>query len=136
AQVVEEQSGLAMFSALSVFTMLLVAIFVFANRSPETGWERVRPGEAERTMTELDDAATSLARRFRLSPREVEVLFLLAKGRNRSYIAHELAIGDETVKSHVKSLYRKMGLHSQQELIDLVEAEVGFGRVGIGGDAL
>ena len=51
------------------------------------------------------------------------MFFLLAKGHTRAHIASELSIGDETVKSHVKSLYRKMGLHSQQELIDLVEQE-------------
>ena len=48
---------------------------------------------------------------------------LLAKGRNRAYISEELVIGDETVKSHVKSIYRKVDVHSQQSLIDLIEAE-------------
>jgi DNA-binding NarL/FixJ family response regulator len=51
------------------------------------------------------------------------VFFLLAKGRNRAYIREELVIGDETVKSHVKSIYRKTDVHSQQELIDLLERE-------------
>ena len=51
------------------------------------------------------------------------MLFLLAKGRNRAYISEELVIGDETVKSHVKSIYRKVDVHSQQSLIDLIEAE-------------
>ena len=53
------------------------------------------------------------------------MLFLLAKGRNRAYISEELVIGDETVKSHVKSIYRKTDVHSQQELIDLLERESG-----------
>ena len=46
-------------------------------------------------------------------------------GRNRAYIREELVIGDETVKSHVKSIYRKTDVHSQQELIDLLERESG-----------
>ena len=54
-----------------------------------------------------------------------QVFFLLAKGRNRAYIREELVIGDETVKSHVKSIYRKADVHSQQELIDLLERESG-----------
>lgn len=116
---------LAMFSACAIFVMLLVAIFVFGNQTPETGWGFVKPAEASGALSEPDGTATRLARRFRLSPREAEVFFLLAKGRNRAYIAHELSIGDETVKSHVKSLYRKMDVHSQQELIDLVEDQVG-----------
>ena len=58
---------------------------------------------------------------------EIEVLFLLAKGRNRAYIREELVIGDETVKSHIKSIYRKADVHSQQELIDLLERESSAG---------
>ena len=54
------------------------------------------------------------------NPRE-PINILLAKGRNRAYIREELVIGDETVKSHVKSIYRKTDVHSQQELIDIVE---------------
>ena len=73
--------------------------------------------------TDFEKAGTRIARRCRLSPREIEVLFLLAKGRNRAYISEELVIGDETVKSHVKSIYRKVDVHSQQSLIDLIEAE-------------
>ena len=41
------------------------------------------------------------------------------------YKRQELVIGDETVKSHVKSIYRKTDVHSQQELIDLLERESG-----------
>lgn len=113
----------AMLSAIIVFAILLVALFVFGTKTVESGWGFLKPVEVQGANTDFDDAATRLARRFKLSPREVEVFFLLAKGRNRAYVAHELAIGDETVKSHVKSLYRKMDLHSQQELIDLVESE-------------
>ena len=55
------------------------------------------------------------------------MFFLLAKGRNRAYIREELVIGDETVKSHIKSIYRKADVHSQQELIDLLERESSAG---------
>ena len=40
----------------------------------------------------------AVADTFLLSRKETEVLFLLAKGRNRAYIREELVIGDETVK--------------------------------------
>ena len=51
------------------------------------------------------------------------MFFLLSKGRNRAHIKEELVISDETVKSHVKNIYRKTDVHSQQELIDLIEGE-------------
>lgn len=120
---IHDELGRAMLSAVIVFAILLVVLFVFGNKTAETGWGFVRPAEAEGPISAFDDAVSRLARRYRLSPREVEVLFLLARGRNRSFIAAELTIGDETVKSHIKSVYRKMDLHSQQDVIDLVESE-------------
>ena len=34
----------------------------------------------------------------------------------------ELTITEETVKSHISNIYRKLGVHTQQELLDKVEA--------------
>ena len=114
----------AMFSAAAIFIMLLVALFVFGNKTVDTGWGFVRPADAEPSRSPFDEAIERLARARRLTPRETEVFLLLAKGRNRSYIARELVIGDETVKSHIKCLYRKLDVHSQQELIDLLESQI------------
>lgn len=117
--------SLSMLSALVIFVILLVSLFVFGNRSASTGWGFVRPMEEAATANEttLDAACESLARRYRLTSREQDVFLLLARGRNRAFICEELIIGDETVKSHVKAIYRKFDVHSQQELIDLVEEE-------------
>ena len=43
-----------------------------------------------------------------LTPRENEVLLLLAKGMNREEIAAKLFISPETVKMHLKNLYKKL----------------------------
>lgn len=56
-----------------------------------------------------------------LTPRETEVLCFMAKGRNAKYIASQLYISERTVKTHGYHIYQKLGIHSQQELIDLVE---------------
>ena len=118
--------SLAMLAALVIFLILLVSLFVFGNRSASTGWGFVRPMEEEARPaagTGLDEACEALARRHRLTSREQDVFQLLARGRNRAFIRKELVIGDETVKSHVKAVYRKFEVHSQQELINLVEEE-------------
>lgn len=60
---------------------------------------------------------------FDLTPREGEILFYLAKGRNAKYIADQLYVAERTVKTHTYHIYQKMGIHSQQELIDIVENE-------------
>lgn len=61
--------------------------------------------------------------RYGLSPRERDVFFLLAKGRNAKFIQEELCISASTVKTHIYRIYRKMGINSQQLLIDTVDEE-------------
>ena len=56
-----------------------------------------------------------------LSPRESEVLVLMAKGRNAEYIQNALTISNYTARTHIANVYRKCDVHSLQELIDKVE---------------
>lgn len=55
-----------------------------------------------------------------LTPRETEVLGLLARGRSVPYIRDALCISRQTAATHAKRIYAKLGVHSKQELIDLV----------------
>ncbi len=77
-----------------------------------------------------------VAHRFGLTERQEEVLYLLAKGRNTAYIQEELVISPHTVKAHTYAIYKKLDLHSQQELIDLVEAAGRMAGEDAGKDAL
>ena len=43
------------------------------------------------------------------------------RGRTGAYIAETLVISENTARGHVRRLYTKLGVHSRQELIDLVE---------------
>jgi NarL family two-component system response regulator LiaR len=48
-----------------------------------------------------------------LSPREREVLQLIARGHSNRQIARDLAIGEQTVKTHVSSILTKLGLQDR-----------------------
>jgi two-component system nitrate/nitrite response regulator NarL len=50
-----------------------------------------------------------------LTPREAEILCLLAEGQSNKVIARNLGISDGTVKLHVKAILRKLGVHSRVE---------------------
>ena len=63
----------------------------------------------------------ALADEFGLTEREGEIFAMLARGRNARFIMEEFVLSRNTVKSHIKHIYAKLGVHSQQELIDLVE---------------
>ncbi len=51
-----------------------------------------------------------------LTPREAAVLELLQGGRSNGEIAVQLCIGVETVRTHARSIYRKLGVRSRREL--------------------
>ena len=54
-----------------------------------------------------------------LTPREAEVLELLQDGASNAQIAHQLSIGVETVRTHARHIYRKLGISSRRELARL-----------------
>ncbi len=56
-----------------------------------------------------------------LTDREWEVLDLLASGGNTDAIARTLVLSTETVRSHLKNLYRKLGVRSRTEAVEAAE---------------
>jgi DNA-binding NarL/FixJ family response regulator len=52
-----------------------------------------------------------------LSRREAEVLPLLQQGRSNAQIALALQVGVETVRTHARNIYRKLGVSSRRELV-------------------
>jgi two-component system NarL family response regulator len=79
----------------------------------------IREVHAGRTFLPLAVAA-KLAERLpgeELTPRELEVLRLLAAGKPNKLIGADLAITEVTVKSHVQSLFRKLNVLSRTEAI-------------------
>lgn len=65
-------------------------------------------------------ARASLPELDRLSPRETEVLEHLLNGHRVTSIATELSVSEHTVRNHLKSMFRKLSVHSQAELVGLV----------------
>ena len=54
-----------------------------------------------------------------LTPREIEVLELLAEGRSNKSIAERLGISDQTVKFHLASILGKLGASTRTEAVRL-----------------
>lgn len=55
--------------------------------------------------------------RFGLTHRESEVLELMVRGLSNRSIAAELVLGEETIKSHARSMYRKLGVADRSQAI-------------------
>lgn len=71
---------------------------------------------------ERPDAESELAQAYDLTAREREVLARLARGLSITEMASDLSISENTVKTHVKRIYGKLGVHSKQEVIDLAQS--------------
>jgi len=69
-----------------------------------------------RSATGEDMGRSALPGAELLTPREAEVLELLCDGATNAEIAHALSIGIETVRTHARSIYRKLGIGSRREL--------------------
>lgn len=54
-----------------------------------------------------------------LTAREKEVLLLLLSGRNNPYIREKLNISNNTLKTHLRNIYHKLGVGNRQELLSL-----------------
>lgn len=102
--------------------MLAASLFMMSNRNLRTGWGLAKPDESEDGVGKGNEfAIQEIAADSALTKREVSILKHLSTGKNRKTISKELCISEETVKSHIRNIYKKVDIHSQQELLKLLE---------------
>ena len=103
--------------SLCVLTLYLVAMLIASIR-------QTYHLQAERQTAQfgVERACGRIAERYALSPRETEILAFLAHGRGAPYVGEKLCISPETVRTHTKRIYDKCGVHTKEELLDLIEA--------------
>ncbi len=81
--------------------------------------------DSERKGGRFVQRCQAIADHYLLTKKETEVLFLLAKGRNAAAIQEHLVVSENTVRTHMRHIYRKLDVHTQQEIIDLVDGKRG-----------
>lgn len=70
----------------------------------------------------LDERIARIAREVSLSPRETEIIGYVGRGHSSVFVAKTLLISESTVYSHVRNAYRKIGVTTREELIQLLNA--------------
>lgn len=116
--------GLASLSAIMIFALMLCALFATSSQNIRTGWGMVHPSETDSDTSSFDHCCQIIAKENNLTVREMEVFTYLAKGFPRKYICEKLVIADGTVKTHIRSIYQKLNIHSRQEAMKLVESSM------------
>lgn len=114
--------GVVASSPVVAALICLVALSGIAAPQSEPADEQtalpVGPDALERSLME---GCRRLRGKCGLSDRETEIAFLIARGYSRPYIREKLFISKNTVATHIRHIYGKLGIHSKEELIDLVE---------------
>ncbi len=82
-----------------------------AIKAAANGQVQLSPKAAARLMREVRAPDSPEA----LTERETEVLRLLAQGRSNKEIAHDLTIGEKTVKTHVSNILSKLNVPSRTQ---------------------
>ena len=118
------------FTPAQLLASVEVALGAPGSGSPELERARAALASIAQTLEEIGFAMPtepSEGMRLRavpglesLSPREREVLDALLSHRRPPQIAQDLFISPHTVRNHLKSIYAKLGVHSQAELLELV----------------
>ncbi len=109
---------------------LCLMVLYLAGVGGEALLRQVNSGEKEEQEDRHDDLTAlmderceELAMMAQLSKRETEILGYLVQGRSAPYIAEELFLSVNTVKTHIKRIYAKIGVHSREGLIDKVHGQ-------------
>jgi len=101
--------------AITIIFVLLVGLFVVLRPKPET--------QLSSQAGKWTQRCEKVCEVYHLSPRESEILLLLAKSHNALSIEQKLNISSHTVRTHINHIYAKLGIHCHQELIDLIESQ-------------
>ncbi len=83
---------------------------VRAIRAAHAGQSPLSPAIATRMVEEIAHGGSGPAAAGELTPRELDVLTLIARGRSNKVIARELGVAEKTVKTHVSHILGKLGL--------------------------
>ena len=89
------------------------ADLVRAIRSAHAGESPLSPAIATRVVEEVAQGAVSA--HDDLTPRELDVLTLIARGRSNKVIARELGVAEKTVKTHVSHILSKLGVSDRTQ---------------------
>ena len=120
--------------AMALAVLVLVAVMANPSLLPcssDLADQRGSDGSDSKERGLADDVAryrsiafyVLLGQKYSLTQREVEIVPLLFERRGAREISDALSISQATAKTHIRNIYQKMGVHTQDDLVFLMAAE-------------
>lgn len=107
---------------IALFILSALFLLPFDSESATAGYKSLAIVDMyESPELSFRRKCATVSSQYRLSPRESEVIEYLIRGRNAKHVAEKLYISESTAKTHISNIYRKVGVHSQQELLDALD---------------
>lgn len=118
---VNQSTAIALMVALMIG---VITVLLLSERKWDAHWSVTLDEEsleaASREEERLTARCDELAQLYGLSPREREILGLLARKKTMAAVGADLYIAQGTVKAHVRHIYEKMGINTRKELYTLL----------------
>ena len=116
-----------MLNAIVIILVVALTMILFSEKELSSRWGVTFLGGSDAEgdtvivkKQELANRCHETAKRYQLSQREEEVLLLLAQRKTVGAIEKELFIANGTAKTHIRHIYRKLDIHSRDELVELL----------------
>lgn len=124
----EGMEGSTIVVILTMLAVIVGTMVFMTERDLSSRWgahflSSVKNTESIIKKQELADRCDALAKEYRLSAREEEVLLLLAQRKTVGVIERELFIANGTAKAHIRHIYKKLDIHSREALLSMLGIE-------------
>lgn len=115
--------GYAALCGFVAVSVVIATLFFLSESQLVTPWGTVLKNPQALSWgdrSRIGAKCNELAKKFGLTAREEEVLVLMAQDKKQAQIAEDLYVAPSTVKTHIKHIYQKLGVHSRKGLAQLV----------------
>ncbi len=104
--------------------LVIVMFLMFYSELSNTRKELSLKTNSSRSLQEITDFARGHGKNYQLTNRECEIINLLMSGRSVRSASEELFLSESTIKTHIRSIYKKLDVHNRQEMIDKLSEEL------------
>lgn len=107
--------------------LILTTVYAAGRLIGERAEDQMRDELARSRREHTEAIYDQVANEHSLTPREREVMGMLAEGYTRAYIREALEVSDGTAKAHIAHVYAKLGIHHKDDLLDYIDRRVAQG---------